>query len=85
MTLSCRDTMVTLLGDVLPTMPLLLLATQEEEEEDYDDGEECAVPPGIFSRENGEIVKVEPPSSVDRKAYFAQVCYYFYQVIFLQC
>ncbi len=72
MTVSCRDTLLTLLGDVLPTMPLLLLATEEDAADEEEDGS-LSVPEGLFSRETGEVAEVEAPSAADRREFFSQV------------
>ena len=61
MTESVRATFVSLLGDVMPTSPLLIVAVIEDEHDFLEE---------LFSKRNKEIFTVELPTAIDRKEFF---------------
>ncbi len=73
MTCSARETFLSLLGDILPTAPVFILATQEERSTDDDDEEATTIPSGLFCHNSGEVVMIEKPNAEERRNFFAQI------------
>ena len=62
---SVRETFLSLLKDIMPSSPLLLLAVTENPEE--------PLPTNIFSERYCKLIEVDNPSSDERKEFFSDV------------